>query len=120
MARWLTTTISTNDVPEVYMSQAERARGRGSHYIEESVWVYLMRDWDGADRWVLDPVTVDGYGLDSGLENGVRNSECVCEDQAECDVSGIGWTGPPLCGGAGGAGRSRFRCSRSFLRISRP
>ncbi|UOT03557.1 hypothetical protein MPY17_32240 [Rhodococcus opacus] len=78
----------TNDTPtpQVHMSQAERALERGSHYIEESVCVYLMRDWDGTDRWVLDPVTVDGYGLDSGLENGARNSECMCEDQAECNA----------------------------------
>ena len=79
---------STNSIPvrQVYMSQAERALDSGSHYIEESVWVYLMRDWDGTDRWVLDPVTVDGYGLDSGLEDGARNSECMCEDQAECNA----------------------------------
>lgn len=64
----------------------QSALERGSHYIEESVCVYLMRDWDGTDRWVLDPVTVDGYGLDSGLENGARNSECMCEDQAECNA----------------------------------
>lgn len=78
---------STNSLPlrQMYMSQAERALERGSHYIEESIWVYLMRDWDGTDRWVLD-LTVDGYGLDSGLENGARNSECLCEDQAECNA----------------------------------
>nr|WP_250776434.1 hypothetical protein [Rhodococcus sp. MSC1_016] len=68
------------------MSQAERALERGTHYIEESVWVYLMRDWDGTDRWVLDPVTVDGCGLDSGLEDGARNSECMCDNKAECNA----------------------------------
>ncbi|MBO8150837.1 hypothetical protein HYG77_36645 (plasmid) [Rhodococcus sp. ZPP] len=68
------------------MSQAERALERGTHYIEESIWVYLMRDWDGTDRWVLDPVTVDGCGLDSGLEDGARNSECMCDNQAECSA----------------------------------
>jgi hypothetical protein len=26
-----------------YMSQAERALEHGTHYIEESIWVYLMR-----------------------------------------------------------------------------
>ncbi|SED97784.1 hypothetical protein [Rhodococcus koreensis] len=82
------TTTGTSTIPtqEVYMSQGERALARGTHYIEESIWVYLMRDWDGIDRWVLDPVTVDGCGLDSGLEDGARNSECMCEDQAECDA----------------------------------
>lgn len=29
-------------------------------YIEESIGVYLMRYWDGEDKWVLDPVTADG------------------------------------------------------------
>ncbi|WP_016881389.1 MULTISPECIES: hypothetical protein [unclassified Rhodococcus (in: high G+C Gram-positive bacteria)] len=85
----MTTATSMNDsipTPQVYMSQAERALERGSHYIEESIWVYLMRDWGGTDRWVLDPVTVDGHGLDSGLENGARNSECMCEDQTECNA----------------------------------
>lgn len=59
------------------MSQAERALERGTHYIEESVWVYLMRDWDGTDRWVLDPVTVDGCGLDS-VSRAVRS----CSDRS--------------------------------------
>ncbi|QYA99721.1 hypothetical protein I1A62_00590 (plasmid) [Rhodococcus sp. USK10] len=85
-----TTTATANiNVPTpagVYLSQGERALARGTHYIEESIWVYLMRDWDGVDRWVLDPVAVDGCGLDSGLENGARNSECMCEDREACDA----------------------------------
>ncbi|MDF3310458.1 hypothetical protein P3H15_36180 [Rhodococcus sp. T2V] len=85
-----TTTMTANvTVPTpagVYLSQGERALARGTHSIEESIWVYLMRDWDGIDRWVLDPVTVDCCGLDSGLENGARNSECMCEDRTGCDA----------------------------------
>ncbi|MDV7357669.1 hypothetical protein R4282_32260 [Rhodococcus oxybenzonivorans] len=81
-----TATTTTIPTPEAYMSQGERALERGTHYIEESVWVYLMRDWDGTDRWVLDPVTVDGCGLDSGLEDGARNTECMCEEKAECNA----------------------------------
>ncbi|WAM19232.1 hypothetical protein [Rhodococcus sp. JS3073] len=41
----MTTTTNTN-IPtpaEVYMSQGERALNRGTHFIEESIWVYLMR-----------------------------------------------------------------------------
>ncbi|WP_241031635.1 hypothetical protein [Rhodococcus koreensis] len=78
----------TTNVPtpaEVYTSQGECALDRGTHYVEESIWVYLMRDWDGIDRWVLDPVTVDGCGLDSGLD-GARDSECMCEDKDECNA----------------------------------
>ncbi|WP_368680374.1 hypothetical protein R1X32_07470 (plasmid) [Rhodococcus opacus] len=29
--------------PARYLSQGERALERGTHYIEESIWVYLMR-----------------------------------------------------------------------------
>ena len=75
--------MTTTNIPtpaEVCRTQGERALDRGTHYIEESIWIYLMRDWDGIDRWVLDPVTVDGCGLD----NGARNSECMCEDKDEC------------------------------------
>ena len=85
----MTTATTNTNIPtpaEVYMCQGERALTRGTHYIEESIWVYLMRDWDGIDRWVLDPVTVDGCGLDSGLEDGARNSECMCEDKDECNA----------------------------------
>ncbi|QYB00663.1 hypothetical protein I1A62_06960 (plasmid) [Rhodococcus sp. USK10] len=71
--------------PEACKSWGERALARGTHDLKESFWVYLMRDREGIDRWVLDPVTVDGCGLDSGLGDGARNTECMCEDEDECD-----------------------------------
>ncbi|MFC9553866.1 hypothetical protein ACFTWF_23750 [Rhodococcus sp. NPDC056960] len=47
-----TTSRSTMPTPEAYKPQGERALERATHYIEESVRVNLMRDWDGIDRWV--------------------------------------------------------------------
>lgn len=44
------TTIET-----VFVHPADQAEQRGTHYIEDSLSVYVMRDLDGADKWVLDP-----------------------------------------------------------------
>ena len=55
-----------------------------AHYIEESVKVYLMRDPEGRDRWVIDPSTLDGYRLDSDLDYPMGEN-CECADQAECE-----------------------------------
>lgn len=71
-----TATTTTIPTPEANMSQAERALERGTHYIEESVWVYLMRDWDGEDKWVLDPVTVLAPGVSGIVSSPVVPVSC--------------------------------------------
>ena len=57
----------------------------GAHYIESSVKVYLMRDPEGLDRWVIDPSTIDGYCLDAINDDMPINEECCCEDHTNCD-----------------------------------
>ena len=67
------------------VSQAECAPGRGSHYIEESIGVYLMRDWDGTDRWVLDRCR----WADTGWTRAPRTcpqQRAHVRDQAACDA----------------------------------
>lgn len=56
-----------------------------AHYVEESVAVYLMRDPAGADRWVIDPTALDGWGLDSTYDSYPSNTECECQDKSDCD-----------------------------------
>lgn len=60
-----------------------------AHYVEESVAVYLMRDPAGADRWVIDPTALDGYGLDSTLDSYPSNTECECLDADACDAASL-------------------------------
>ena len=57
----------------------------GAHYIEEAVSVYLMRH-PAEDRWVIDPLTIDGCALDSTHDTYPSNSECRCEDEPVCDT----------------------------------
>lgn len=54
------------------------------HKIEETVNVCLIvRD----GRWVIDPVTVDGWSLDPAHDGGASNSECPCGDEDSCDAA---------------------------------
>ncbi|MFD9666233.1 hypothetical protein ACFWAY_32190 [Rhodococcus sp. NPDC059968] len=46
--------------PEVDTTPGQRALEFGTHYIEELIWVYLMRDWDSTDRRMLDLVRLGG------------------------------------------------------------
>ena len=58
----------------------------GAHYIEEAVSVYLMRH-PSQDRWVIDPLTIDGCALDSTHDTYPSNVECQCgQDDAVCDT----------------------------------
>ncbi|WGJ88292.1 hypothetical protein [Gordonia sp. SMJS1] len=58
----------------------------GAHYIEEAVSVYLMRH-PTQDRWVIDPLTIDGGALDSTHDTYPSNVECHCgQDDAVCDT----------------------------------
>lgn len=45
------------------------------HRIETAAKVYLVFDQE-TDKWVVDPVTMDGASLDSGS---LDDSECECE-----------------------------------------
>lgn len=63
---------------------AVEAAAKGTHYIEEAVRVYLMRDLDGAAKWVVDPATVDGHPLESDYDGGPVSAECLCDRPAEC------------------------------------
>lgn len=57
----------------------------GAHYIEEAVSVYLMRH-PSQDRWVIDPLTIDGCALDSTHDTYPSNPNCRCEDEPVCDT----------------------------------
>ncbi|MFZ2175683.1 MAG: hypothetical protein WAW17_16925 [Rhodococcus sp. (in: high G+C Gram-positive bacteria)] len=70
--------------PTPYLSASDLAAARGTHYIEEAVRVYLMRDLDGENTWVIDPSTF-GEGLYSDYEDPV-NVECQCERPDECEA----------------------------------
>lgn len=47
-----------------------------NHYIEESVAIYLQRDPDGTDAWVLDPATLGGPLESNYEEPEIGNCEC--------------------------------------------
>lgn len=66
-----------------FVSTAEQAEAKGAHYIEEAVRVYLMRDLDGADKWVIDPTTF-GDSLFSEYDDVPQNHECLCERPDDC------------------------------------
>ena len=67
------TTIET-----VFVHPADQAEQRGTHYIEDSLSVYVMRDLDGADKWVLDP-SVFGESLYTSYEK-PETGNCQCDD----------------------------------------
>lgn len=53
----------------------------GDHRVEQTVEVYLRFE-DG--RWVIDPVTLDGFALDTVRGTGSSTSECECGSPDEC------------------------------------
>ncbi|MYV32001.1 hypothetical protein GQ649_32915 [Rhodococcus sp. DSM 6344] len=80
--------------PAPYLSASDRAVLKGAHYVEEAVRVYLMRDLDGSNTWVIDPTTF-GEPLYSDYDDGPVIEECQCERPDECAgvvkvMSGIG------------------------------
>ena len=57
----------------------------GTHYIEQSVRVYL-RLADHRTHWIVDAATVDGYAHDSAAsDESATNDECAC-GTTECDA----------------------------------
>jgi hypothetical protein len=57
----------------------------GTHYIEQSVHVYLRLS-DDRTHWIVDAATVDGCALDSAASDEcATNDECQC-GSAECDA----------------------------------
>lgn len=72
--------------PAPYVSASDRAAARGTHYVEEAVRVYLMRDLDDADRWVIDPTSFGDPLFSDYDENGPLNEECQCERPDECEA----------------------------------
>lgn len=56
----------------------------GTHFIEQSVRVYLRLS-DDRTHWIVDAATVDGYALDSAQSDETAvNTECACGTD-ECD-----------------------------------
>lgn len=70
-----------------------------AHYIEESVKVYLMRHPEGHDRWVIDPTCLDGYALDSSIDNYPLSEECDCNNEADCERAAARMTAAHLPSG---------------------
>ncbi|MCX5046225.1 hypothetical protein OG921_23930 [Aldersonia sp. NBC_00410] len=70
--------------PVPYVSASDRACERGTHYIEEAVRVYLMRDLDGTDRWVIDPTTFGDPLFSDYADHGPVRDECQCGRPDEC------------------------------------
>lgn len=87
------TAITVTDAAEAVTAQRqgvetsgmELARAHGTHYIEDSISVYLMRDPAGTNRWVLDPTTVSGAALYSTYDNGPEHGNCECGRPNECE-----------------------------------
>lgn len=79
--------------PAPYVSASDRAAAQGTHYVEEAVRVYLMRDLDDADRWVIDPTSFGDPLFSDYDENGPLNEECQCERPDECEAV-VGAHGP--------------------------
>ncbi|EHB53290.1 hypothetical protein [Mycolicibacterium vinylchloridicum] len=70
----------------------------GTHYIEQSVRVYLRLS-DDRTSWIVDAATVDGAALDSAQsDESATNTECAC-DSAECDAIRAAADGLPLPNG---------------------
>lgn len=74
----------TTDTPKYIRRDDSADAPAGAHYIETGVKVYLMRDPEGLDRWVIDSSTVDGYPLDSTHDSLPTNEECCCQDEDAC------------------------------------
>lgn len=55
------------------------------HKIEEGVRVYLVLNEAGT-AWEIDGVTMDGYPLDSTVDDGARNEACDCDDKVACEA----------------------------------
>lgn len=56
----------------------------GTHYIEQTVRVYLRLS-DDRSHWIVDAATVDGCALDSAASDEcATNDECAC-GTPECD-----------------------------------
>jgi hypothetical protein len=56
----------------------------GTHYIEQSLRVYLRLS-DDRTHWIVDAATVDGAALDSAASDEcATNDECACSS-VECD-----------------------------------
>lgn len=53
----------------------------GDHDIELAVQVYLR--FEGG-RWEIDPVTLDGFALDTVRGTGANTSACECGNPHEC------------------------------------
>ncbi|PCK23277.1 hypothetical protein [Rhodococcus qingshengii] len=70
---------------QAFVHPSEQAEARGTHYIEGAVQVYLMRDLDGTDAWVVDPSSF-GESLYSDHDKGLENGECRCGNPAECEA----------------------------------
>lgn len=68
----------------IAVTGVERAAQSGGHFIEESVSVYLMGDPSGEARWVIDPTTISGEGLESTLTAGPESGNCECGHPKEC------------------------------------
>ena len=65
----------------LYYSQIDP---RPTHFIEQSVRVYLRMSDDGT-RWIVDGPSVDGHPLDSAREDlHASNTECACSKPDEC------------------------------------
>lgn len=67
------------------LATADEAAALGTHYIEDAVRVYLMRDLSGIDKWVIDPASF-GESLPSEWQEGILSDECQCANPAECDA----------------------------------
>lgn len=77
-------TTSTEQRRDGHTPRYSYEPGDGTHYIEQSVRVYLRLS-DDRTRWIVDAATVDGYGLDSGAsDESATNVECMCGTD-ECD-----------------------------------
>ncbi len=71
----------------VFVHPADQAEQRGSHYIEDSLSVYVMRDLGGTDKWVLDPSTF-GESLYTSYEK-PETGNCQCGKPEECEAAAL-------------------------------
>lgn len=70
---------------QVFVHPSEQAEKRGTHYIEEAVRVYLMRDLNGTDAWVIDPSSF-GESLCTDYDEGLESGNCLCGKPDECEA----------------------------------
>ncbi|WP_301851087.1 hypothetical protein [Rhodococcus pyridinivorans] len=69
----------------VFHVASDQAQEKGTHYIEEAVRVYLMRDLDGKDKWVIDPASF-GEPLHSDYDEPLA-TECLCDRADDCTAT---------------------------------